>query len=57
MCTLSLIDPSSLDRAVEMQIEFHLKLKSLAPDDFNRICGFLMGFKLALKRLSEFPGE
>lgn len=57
MCTLRLIEPSSLVSAFEMQIEFHLKLKSLAPDDFNRICGFLMGFKLALKRLSEFPGE
>ena len=42
MCTLRLIEPSSLVSAFEMQIEFHLKLKSLAPDDFNRICGFLM---------------
>lgn len=47
MCTLRLIEPASLVSTFEMQIEFHLKLKSLAPDDFNRICGFLMGFKLA----------
>jgi len=47
VCTLRLIEPASLVGTFEMQIEFHLKLKSLAPDDFNRICGFLMGFKLA----------